>query len=358
VYLERRVVLLSRDTGLASIVRLALANGDRVAHLRSAGELADWSQTAVAAVVLDSRPPNHQLGYKQVRDRYRGPLVMLLDRGERRPNLPPDGARRFLHRPFSAADLATVLATQPAPLGTLENAIIDAWGRHAAPDPPAPRPDGLSYRTSWGPSTRRRVRIWVATVAALVGLLLVFNVSDQGPCGPGCTSFGAPAGASESRTPLTSHPPSRGGDGSGGGDQSGTPAPGSGPAPGGIPLVSGIGELIESINPITPTDTTPPAGPEPVPGVPSPAPPPTTTPPGTTPPTTAPPTTAPPTTAPPTTAPPTTAPPTTAPPTTEPPTTAPPTTAPPTTEPPTTAPPTTAPPPTTEPPPSTATPTS
>jgi hypothetical protein len=370
VHLERQVVLLSRDTGLASIVGLAMANGDRVAHLHSPAELTDWSPVAVTAVVLDSRPPNHQLSYKQVRDRYRGPLVMLLDRGERRPNLPPDGARRYLHRPFSAADLAAVLARPPAALGTLENAIIDTWGRHAAPDPPSPlATDGLSYRTSWGPSTRRRVRIWAATVAALMGLLLVFNVSDQGPCGPGCTSFGAaPAGAAEIRTPLTSRPPSNGG-GSGGGGGSATPVPGLGPAPGGIPLASGIGDLIESINPITPTDTTPPpASPEPVPGVPSPAPPPgTNPPPGTTPPTTVPPPTAPPTTAPPTTEPPpTTAPPTTAPPTTEPPTTAPPTTEPPTTAPPTTEPPTTAPPttepPTTaatsDPPPSTATPTS
>jgi hypothetical protein len=356
VYLERRVVLLSRDTGLASIVGLALANGDRVARLHSPGELTDWTPAAVAAVVLDSRPPNHQLAYKQVRDRYRGPLVMLLDRDERRPNLPPDGARRYLHRPFSAADLAAVLAKPPAELGVLENAIIDTWARHAARDP-LPRPDGLAYRTSWKPSTRRRLRIWVACVAALMGLLVVFNLSDQSPCGPGCTSLGASvAGASENRTPLTSRPPSRGGGGSGGG--SSTPAPGPGPAPGGVPLVSGIGDLVQGINPITSTDTTPPSAPEPVPGVPSPTTPPgttppttsppTTTPPGTTPPTTSPPTTAPPTTAPPTTAPPTTPPPTTAPPTTEPPTTAPPTTEPPTTAPPTTEPPTTAPP--TEPP--------
>jgi hypothetical protein len=343
---ERRVVLLSKDTGLASIVGLALANGDRVAHIRSTADLTDWSQEAVAAVVLDSRPQTHRLSYKQVRDRYRGPLVMLLDRGERHPNLPPDGARRYLYRPFSAADVTAVLVTPPPELGVLETAIIDAWSRHARPDAPAKRPEGLSYRVSWGPSARRRLRAWVWTVAAMMGLLLVFNVSDQGACGPGCTSFSAVAGASESRTPLTSRPPSGAGGGSGGGRTGQATMPGPGPGPAGVPLVSGIGGLIESINPITATDPTPPAAPKPVPGVPSPTPPPTTVPPPTTTPTptTAPPTTAPPTTAPPTTEPPTTAPPTTAPPTTEPPTTAPPTTEPPTTEPPTTAPPTTEPP--------------
>jgi hypothetical protein len=163
VFLERQIVLLSRDIGLASIVGLGLANGDRVAHLQSPAAVADWSSAAVSAVVLDSRPLNHQLSYKQVRDRYRGPLVMLLDRDEGRPNLPPDGARRFLRRPFSAADLAAVLATAPAELGPLENAIIDSWARHAMPHPRPPEPDAMAYRTGWKPSTRRRVRIWVAS---------------------------------------------------------------------------------------------------------------------------------------------------------------------------------------------------
>jgi hypothetical protein len=354
------VVLLSRDAGLASIVGLAVSNGDRVAHIRSASELADWSEDAVAAVVLDSRPHLHRQGYKQVRDRYHGPLVMVLDRDERHPSLPVDGARRYLYRPFTAADVAAVLGAPPPKLGSLETAIIDAWSRHAGPDA-AKRPAGLSYRVSWGKSARRRLKAWAWTVAAIVGLLLLFNVSGQSPCGPGCTRMGAVAGASESPTPLTARPATPGrGAGGGGGQGGGSATPPSQPGPAGVPLVSGIGGLIESINPVTAADPTPPAPPKPVPGVPAPPPPPppttapptptpTTAPPTTAPPTTAPPTTAPPTTAPPTTAPPTTEPPTTAPPTTEPPTTAPPTTEPPTTAPPTTEPPTTAPP-TTEPP--------
>ncbi|HEX8132943.1 MAG TPA: hypothetical protein VF880_05890, partial [Actinomycetes bacterium] len=280
--LERRVVLLSRDTGLASIVGLALANGDRVAQIRSTAELADWSDETVAAVVVDSRPQTHRLRYKQVRDRYRGPLVMLLERGERRPNLPPDGARRFLYRPFSAADITAVLTTPPPTLGVLETAIIDAWSRHVGPDAPAKRPEGVPYRVSWGPSARRRLRAWAWTVAAMMGLLLVFNLSDQRPCGPGCASLGgAVAGASESRTPLTSSRPSSrggGGGGSGGGRTGHSTPPGPEPGRPSIPLVSGVGGLIESINPITATDPTPPAAPKPIPGVPSPTPPPTTAP--------------------------------------------------------------------------------
>jgi hypothetical protein len=351
VTVERRVVLLSRDPGLAMIAEHLLSNGDRIAHFHSAAELSDWSTSTVAAVILDSQPQARRLSYKQVRDRYDGPLVMLLDKGERRPDLPPDRARQFLHRPFQAAELSKLLATPTSELAPFEAAIITAWSRHATSEPAVEARRGPSYRINWRPSLRRRARAWAATVVAAVGLLVVFGASDQGGCAAACTSLGgAVAGAAESDTPQTSAGAARsGGAGS-------TPPPGSSaassqpPTPsGGLPVVTGIGGLIQSISPISTGDTRPPTGPTAVAGVPAPpgtTPPPTTTPPpGTTPPpTTAPPTTEPPTTAPPTTAPPTTAPPTTEPPTTAPPTTEPPTTAPPTTEPPTTAPPTTEPP--------------
>jgi hypothetical protein len=343
VGVERRVVLLSRDPGLASITGRLLANGDRIAHYRSAAELSDWSSPVVAAVVLDSQPKARRLGYKQVRDRYGGPLVMLLDKDERRPDLPPDGARHFLHRPFKAADLSRLLSTSTAELGPFEAAIIAAWSRHATAEQAVRAQLGPSYRINWRPSLRRRARAWAATVVALMGLLLVFGLSHQGPCTPECTSFGAVAGASETDTPQTSAAGvTGGGRGNGGAKPPGSAASSQPPTPtgGGLPVVIGVGGLIQSINPISTADTTPPAAPTGVTGVPTPT---STRPPGTNPPpTTAPPTTGPPTTEPPTTAPPTTAPPTTAPPTTEPPTTAPPTTEPPTTAPPTTAAPTTA----------------
>jgi hypothetical protein len=361
VVVERRVVLLSRDAGLASTVGRLLSNGDHIAHFNSAAELTDWSTPEVAAVVLDSQPNARRLSYKQVRARYDGPLVMLLDKGERQPDLPPDGARRFLHRPFQVAELSSLLDSPMPELGSLEAAIIAAWSRYATAEQAPPPHRDPSYRVStWRPSLRRRARAWAATVVALMGLLLAFSLSDQGggSCAPACTKFGgAIAGAAENDTPLTATPAAGS---AGGGGQSGQP-PGSSaasqpPTPtggAGFPVITGVGGLIQSINPITSDDTTPPSGPEPVPGVPAPPgvipSPATNPPPGTTPPPTSPPTTAPPTTEPPTTSPPTTAPPTTEPPTTEPPTTAPPTTEPPTTEPPTTAPPTTEPP-TTEPP--------
>ena len=297
--MERLVVLLSRDPGLVAITDHLLSNGDRIAHFRSAAELSDWSTPTVAAVVLDSQPQARRLSYKQVRDRYDGPLVMLLAKGERRPDLPPDRARQFLHRPFQAAELSRLLATPTAELAPFEAAIIAAWSRHATAEPAVEARRGPSYRINWRPSLRRRARAWAATVVAVVGLLVVFGASDQGGCAPACTSLGgAVAGAAESDTPQTSA-----GTAQSGGGASNTAPPGSSaassqpPTPtGGLPIVTGVGGLIQSINPISTGDTRLPTGPKAVAGVPAPpgtTPPPTTTPPpGTTrprPPTTAPP---------------------------------------------------------------------
>ena len=200
VAVERRVVLLSRDPGLASIAGRLLSNGDRIAHFRSAAELSNWSTPVVSAVVLDSQPQARRLGYKQVRDRYDGPLVMLLDKGERRPDLPPDGARHFLYRPFRAADLSKLLGTPGAELGPFEAAIIAAWSRHATAEQAVQARRGASYRINWRPSLRRRARAWAATIVALMGLLLVFGLSDQDP---------APAGAPASAAPWPGRPRAR-----------------------------------------------------------------------------------------------------------------------------------------------------
>jgi hypothetical protein len=335
VVVERQVVLLSRDAGLALTMRALVSNGDRIARYESAAALAEWSTPKVAAVILDSQPHVRRLSYKHVRERYDGPLIVLLDKGERRPDLPPDGARRYLQRPFEVAELSRLLDTPVPELGSLEAAIIAAWSRHATAESAAApvRPARSSQVPAWRPSRPRRVRVWAATIIALVGLLLVLGLSDRGSCAPSCTQLGGGvAGAAETETPLTSTPATGSPGGGGGGSQPpGSSATSSDPPTpvgvAGFPVVTGIGGLIQSISPITSTDTTPPSGPVAVPGVPAPPgvspapgtalPPSTTLPPGTTvPPGTSPPTTAPPTTDPRTTEPPTTAAATTAAPTT------------------------------------------
>ena len=277
VVVEGQVVLLSRDEGLASTIGRLLSDGEGVAQFHSAAELTDWSTPTVATVILDSQPHVRRLSYKHVRERYDGPLIVLLDKGERRPDLPPDGARRYLQRPFEVAELSRLLDTPVPELGSLEAAIIAAWSRHATAEPAAPvRPARSSQVPAWRPSRPRRVRVWAATIIALVGLLLVLGLSDRGSCAPSCTQLGGGvAGAAETETPLTSTPATGSPGGGGGGSQ----PPGSSatssepPTPVGVagfPVVTGIGGLIQSISPITSTDTTPPSGPVAVPAVPAP----------------------------------------------------------------------------------------
>jgi hypothetical protein len=309
VVVEGQVVLLSRDEGLASTIGRLLSDGEGVAQFHSAAELTDWSTPTVATVILDSQPHVRRLSYKHVRERYHGPLIMLLDMDERRPDLPPDGARRYLQRPFEVAELSSLLDTPVPELGPFEAAIIAAWSHRVTVEPPVPvRPRPATQLPSWGPSPWRRARVWAVTIVALVGLLLVVSLSGQGSCASPCTQVGGPvAGAAEAGTPPTSKPATGSVRGSGDSQPPGSSAVSSQPpTPTGatdFPVVTGVGGLIESTSPITGSDTTPTSGPVAVPGVPGPpgvGPPSTTNPPsGTTPP----PTTGPPATGTPTTVP-------------------------------------------------------
>jgi hypothetical protein len=260
VVMEGQVVLLSGDAGLASTIGRLLSNGDRIARYYSA-ELADWSTPTVATVILDSQPQARRLSYKQVRDRYHGPLIMLLDMDEQRPDLPPDGARRYLQRPFEVADLSSLLDMPVPELGPFEAAIIAAWSHRVTVEPPVPvRPRPAAQLPSWGPSPWRRARVWAAAIVALVGLLLVVSLSGQGSCAPGCTRVGGPvAGAAEAGTPPTSTPATGSVRGSGDSQPPGSSAVSSQPSTPtgatGFPVVTGVGGLIESTNPITGSDT-------------------------------------------------------------------------------------------------------
>ena len=138
VVVEGQVVLLSRDEGLASTIGRLLSDGEGVAQFHSAAELTDWSTPRVATVILDSQPHVRRLSYKHVRERYHGPLIMLLDMDERRPDLPPDGARRYLQRPFEVAELSSLLDTPVPELGPFEAAIIAAWSHRVTVEPPVP----------------------------------------------------------------------------------------------------------------------------------------------------------------------------------------------------------------------------
>jgi hypothetical protein len=413
VTVERRVVVLSRGGRLGGFAMHVLSdgNGTTFACLESPAELADWKLPPVDVVLLDFPRRNRGIVYRQLRQRYRGPVLALLDPDEDGGLPAGRGPLAILNRPFSGEELSAVLSVllappveepaapsaQPAGEKTEETAVLPAEvvaalagvdalpaGVDALPDEEGAPAAGVGEvagpaaspgRSRWWWLGGRRLRRWEIIVGAAGIVLLGISLSVQSGCQSTC------AGAAEGGGPKGPvDPPIAVGpgfaDSPNGPDGTASTGAVSGPGSGGRAAVSsGAGSLVTAaggtgsgtfatrpllVSPASAIATggglvvsgpsQPPASQPPPTSPPPTSPPPTTAPPPTSPPPTTeppPPTTEPP---PPTTEPP---PPTTEPPppTTEPP---PPTTEPPppTTEPP---PPTTEPPPpTTEPPPTTA----
>jgi hypothetical protein len=136
VTVERRVIMLSHGGRLATFAFQALGNGCSMVCLESPVELADWTRPPVDVVLLDL--PRHHRGivYRQLRQRYRGPVLALLDDDDDGGGLPADrGPLAILSRPFSGDDLSDALGRLLAPpdqvrLPTPE--AVDSDARHAA----------------------------------------------------------------------------------------------------------------------------------------------------------------------------------------------------------------------------------
>jgi hypothetical protein len=105
-----RVIMLSRDQGLASIVGEFVGRGQPLARFSSPAEVPDWLRPPTGAVVLDFPKPARVIVYRQLRRRYLGPVLALLDPDEDSSGLPTDhGGIGTLHRPFTGAELTASL---------------------------------------------------------------------------------------------------------------------------------------------------------------------------------------------------------------------------------------------------------
>jgi hypothetical protein len=109
------VLLISSDPFLGASLE-ALAGGRvRLARLDPSRRHAAWPGEPAGTVVLDVTAGQRQALHDWVRRHHRGPLVVLLKRGERAPSLPPDPDRVVVGRPFRMADLVGVLEQSPPP---------------------------------------------------------------------------------------------------------------------------------------------------------------------------------------------------------------------------------------------------
>jgi hypothetical protein len=225
----RRVLLLSRSAGLAVVLSRLLDGTDRLGRAASLRELADGrALDAADAVVLDLPGKERAAAVGQLRQRYRGPLVVLTATGDQTSDLRPDDACTLLARPFSAEQLAAALAipipgrpaadadqaataaeaarirlVRAAAAGSNPAAALGADPTAAARPAPwaaagvAPGLVDLVRRArrllaaateEWQAS--RRVRVAGLSAFALVAFTVAFAVAAQDGCGPNCDMLG------------------------------------------------------------------------------------------------------------------------------------------------------------------------
>jgi hypothetical protein len=188
---RRRVVLVTESAGLTGVLNLLLDPADRFSRLGSLRELADSrSLDSADVVVLDVPAKERAAAVGQVRRRYPGPLIVVVDQGADAAGLHLDDACIPLARPFSAEELAVVMAFPGRPAtarqAPVRSAPATASGRPSGID----RAQRLLVALVQGWQDRRRVRVAGFSALAVVAFTVAFAVAAQGRCGPSCVAFG------------------------------------------------------------------------------------------------------------------------------------------------------------------------
>ncbi|HEU4398573.1 MAG TPA: hypothetical protein VFU54_12165, partial [Actinomycetota bacterium] len=136
--MRNHVVLLRRDAALAIALR-ALLGTDRVSELGTAEDWASLPEVHVDAVVADVAPGRRMHEIEEIRARYRGHLVLVLDPGDDPAAVPPEHACSVIKRPFEMVELwQLVTAASAAPLVDSPSPEAPDTGRPAAAEPLAP----------------------------------------------------------------------------------------------------------------------------------------------------------------------------------------------------------------------------
>jgi hypothetical protein len=105
-----RVIMLSRDQGLASIVGEFVGHGRPLTRFSSPTDVRDWLRPPTGAVVLDYPRSARVIVYRQLRQRYLGPVLAVLEPDEESSGLPTDHGRiGTLQRPFTGEELSASL---------------------------------------------------------------------------------------------------------------------------------------------------------------------------------------------------------------------------------------------------------
>jgi hypothetical protein len=121
----RRLLLLSESAGLAAVLTRLLDRRDEITRTGWSQQAKDQGALGQAdLVVLDVPRDGRAAACQQLRRRYHGPVVVLVERGDDGRGLPADQARTLLARPFSTDDLRGALGLPARPAGRSRPAAI------------------------------------------------------------------------------------------------------------------------------------------------------------------------------------------------------------------------------------------
>jgi hypothetical protein len=136
----RRLLLLSESAGLAAVLTRLLDRRDRITRTGWSAQATDQVGLGEAdLVVLDVPRAGRAAACQQLRRRYHGPIVVLVERGDGGRALPADQARTLLARPFSTDDLRAALGLPAPPAGSHREAPRTPRPTAIRPTPPAPK---------------------------------------------------------------------------------------------------------------------------------------------------------------------------------------------------------------------------
>jgi hypothetical protein len=126
----RRLLLLSESAGLAAVLTRLLDRRDRISRTGWSPQATDQAGLGEAdLVILDVPRAGRAAACQQLRRRYHGPVVVLVERGDDGHGLPADPIRTLLARPFSSDELWAALGLSAGPAGSRPAAV--------RPSPPA-----------------------------------------------------------------------------------------------------------------------------------------------------------------------------------------------------------------------------
>jgi hypothetical protein len=269
----QRVTFLRRGVQLGAELLALHGEHRHVNVISSPIELVNGPPADV--VVIDVPAPDRRAACEQVRCHHRGPLIVLLGRGETGHDLPPDHNRTLLTHPFSIRRLSVALAMpaptllpwDPAAHPPLVPFPVARAGRLDTGDGAAPRLVAASAprpARSW--RERRVVRVSAISVMAALLFMGAFVVVSQGDrCGPRCdelTGADLVAPPSSAMAPLGVAGPDTTGPGAGRVGPT-TSDPGAGPTANGERRVDGAGTGATSSSATSASSSRPAPAPDP-----------------------------------------------------------------------------------------------